>query len=198
METQVYEKSKAEIKKIIVVIGKTPKEILIPKITELKEVTQSMIAIGSIQRRKEEYRLKKQRQIDEITARIATSDEEADKEIAIIFESIHRFAKENKVELTNHNRIRTIKLLTGTFGWRESPSSVHITNKKTVLENIRKLKLERFIRYEPEINKEAMLKEPEIAKTIVGISIKKPEMFFVKPNSINEEFEKRLTKVAEE
>jgi phage host-nuclease inhibitor protein Gam len=197
MDTQNQD-SKNEKKNIIVVIGKVPKEVLIPKVTSLSEVTRAMITISAIQQRKEEYRLKKQKQINGITAMIANSDEEADKEIAVIFESIFRFAQENKIELTNHNRIRTIKLLTGRFGWRESPSSVHITNKKTVLESITKLKLERFIRYEPEINKEAILKEPEIAKTINGVSIKKPEMFFIKPTSINEEFEKRLTKVSEE
>jgi phage host-nuclease inhibitor protein Gam len=192
------QKTEKDVKKIVVVIGKAPKEILIPKVTSLNEVTKAMIAISSIQRRKEEYRIKKQKQIDEITSRVAVSDEEADKEITVIFESIFRFAQENKIALTNHNRIRTVKLLTGKFGWRESPSSIHITNKKTVMESIQKLGLKNFIRYEPEIDKEAMLKEPDVAKTINGVSIKKPEMFFIKPTSINEEFEKRLTKISEE
>jgi phage host-nuclease inhibitor protein Gam len=43
------------------------------------------------------------------------------------------------------------------------------------------LKLDRFLRQKLEVNKEAVLAEPEIAEQVKGITVKQDEDFFVAP-----------------
>ena len=45
-------------------------------------------------------------------------------------------------------------------------------------------KIHKFIRVKREVNKEAMLEDPELAKTVRGVSITKREQFFVKPSEV--------------
>ena len=61
---------------------------------------------------------------------------------------------------------------TGEVQWRNRPPSVSIRGADNVIELLRRLGLERFIRVKEEINKDAILNEKEAVKNIPGISIK--------------------------
>ena len=63
-------------------------------------------------------------------------------------------------------------------------------NPKAVLDQLRKLGLKRFIREREEVNKEAILNEPEAVAHVAGITISQGEDFIVTP------FETELTEVA--
>jgi phage host-nuclease inhibitor protein Gam len=52
------------------------------------------------------------------------------------------------------------------------------------------MRLERFIRLKPEVNKEAILNEPEAVRDVPGLSIKQDESFSIEP------FETALEEVA--
>ncbi|KKT96721.1 MAG: Mu-like protein prophage FluMu host-nuclease inhibitor protein gam, partial [Parcubacteria group bacterium GW2011_GWA2_45_15] len=58
---------------------------------------------------------------------------------------------------------------------------------ESILESLKSLKLKRFIRTKEEIDKEAMLKEPETAKTVKGVSISQHEEFVAKPTELQVE-----------
>lgn len=56
--------------------------------------------------------------------------------------------------------------------WRQRPPSVSVRGTDSVIEHLHKLGFEEFIRTKEEVNKEAMLLNPERAKTVNGVTIK--------------------------
>jgi len=62
-------------------------------------------------------------------------------------------------------------LITGLVRWRQRPPRVSIRAEAKVLDTLRKLGLERFIRNKEEPNKEAMLSDPAAVSGVSGISI---------------------------
>lgn len=77
----------------------------------------------------------------------------------------------NRDKLTNGGKVKTANLITGNVLWRQRPPSVSIRGAESVIETLKKLALERFIRTKEEPNKEAMLNEPDAVRGIAGISI---------------------------
>lgn len=88
----------------------------------------------------------------------------------------------NRNELTNNGKSKTGSFVTGEVQWRQKPPSVRILGVDLVLETLEKWGLTRFIRTKSEVNKEAILAEPEAVKGVSGISIKSGvEEFLIKP-----------------
>lgn len=77
---------------------------------------------------------------------------------------------------------KTADLGTGKVSWRIRPPSVRITGVADVLEALKRLGLQRFIRTKEEANKEAMQAEPEVARLVPGVAIgSEGEDFIVEP-----------------
>lgn len=94
---------------------------------------------------------------------------------------IQTWCEANRAELTD-GKSKTVKLVTGKISWRQRPPSVSLRKIDAVLESLRTLGLQRFIRNKEEVNKDAMLAEPEIAKTVAGVTIKTgAEDFVIEP-----------------
>ncbi len=89
--------------------------------------------------------------------------------------------------MTEQGKKKTVELPTGIFGWRTTPPSVSLKNVKKVMEELKKLGLTQFIRIKEEINKEAILREPDVAKHVKGILITQHEEFVVKPVEVQVE-----------
>jgi phage host-nuclease inhibitor protein Gam len=77
----------------------------------------------------------------------------------------------NRDKLTNSGRVKTANLITGNVLWRQRPPSVTVRGAESVIETLKKLALTRFIRTKEEINKEAMLNEPDAVRGIAGITV---------------------------
>ncbi len=98
-----------------------------------------------------------------------------------LLKGIQFWCEANRAELTD-GKSKTVNLVTGKISWRARPPSVRLTKIDSVLESLRTLGLQRFIRSKEEVNKDAMLAEPEIAQTVAGVSIKTGiEDFVVEP-----------------
>lgn len=78
---------------------------------------------------------------------------------------------------------KTADLGTGKVNWRFLPAKVTIRGgAEAVIEALKGLGLQRFIRTEEEPNKAAMLDEPETARTVPGVTIGSAgEEFIVEP-----------------
>ena len=126
---------------------------------------------------------------DTFAVRYQTRDEveTAIKEIGDLNRELERLVKENlspkqdavqawcesrRDELTQNGKTKTGSFNTGEVQWRQRPPSVGIRGAESVLESLRTLGLVRFIRTKEEVNKEAMLNEPELAATVAGVTIK--------------------------
>jgi phage host-nuclease inhibitor protein Gam len=107
------------------------------------------------------------------------------KRLQEIFATLSAYAAMERKRLTNDGATKTVKLAAGKIGWRKNPPSVKIKSKKKVedvIAEIRALKMPRFLRRVWELNKQAVLADPEGAAKITSLRIDKgQEEFFVAP-----------------
>lgn len=96
------------------------------------------------------------------------------------FKALHVYAEANKSELLSKNS-KTAKLSTGELIWRKSPPKVSVRDQDSVIVALRKHDLDDFIRTKEEVNKEAILADPDRVDGIKGITINSKEMFVAVP-----------------
>lgn len=103
-------------------------------------------------------------------------------EIAAKTEGLKIWAEANRAELTKDGKTKTADLGTGLLKWRTLPPSVRLTKVADILARLKGMNLRRFIRVKEEVNKDALLEEPDIAATVPGIRIGSAgEDFVVEP-----------------
>lgn len=76
---------------------------------------------------------------------------------------------------------KTALFAAGSVQWRVRPPSVRIKGAESVMDQLRRKGLERFLRIKEEINKEAILAEPEAVAKVTGIHIEQAEDFVIAP-----------------
>jgi len=76
-----------------------------------------------------------------------------------------------------------------------TPLSVSLRDAESILKSLRSLGLQRFIRIKEEVSKEAMLKEPDVAKTVKGVFIGQREEFVAKPTELEIEIATQVDKL---
>lgn len=96
-------------------------------------------------------------------------------------EGLRIWAEAHREELTRGGKRKSVDLGTGEIGWRLRPPRVLLRNVAGVIESLQALKLDRFLRTKLEVNKEAVLAEPEVAEQVKGVTIRQDEDFFVAP-----------------
>lgn len=98
-------------------------------------------------------------------------------------EGLKVYCEANRNRLTDMFRRKSTKFETGCVGWRDRPAKVTLRDKaEEIIARVKALGLGRFVRVKEEIDKEAMLREPAIARSIVGVSIGSAgEDFYVEP-----------------
>lgn len=95
---------------------------------------------------------------------------------------LKHFADKNRERLTGGER-KSVEYPTGVIGWRQSPPSVRLTNEEKAIAAAEDLGFLEFIRVKEEFNKQAALADPDKARKIKYVKIKKgEEVFFVKPS----------------
>lgn len=81
---------------------------------------------------------------------------------------------------------KTVAFKSGEVAWRLRPPAVAIKGAAALLNALKALGLERFIRTKEEVNKEAMLAEPAIASAVAGVQIGSAgEDFIIKPLALD-------------
>lgn len=107
--------------------------------------------------------------------------------------ALYAFAEANRKELTKNGIVKTVQLdQAGDIRWYDTPGKVEFRAKASaILQSIRRLRLVRkFVRKKPELNKQAMLADPELALTIPGIEILRIEKFSIRPVGIKTRVER--------
>lgn len=96
--------------------------------------------------------------------------------------AVQAYAEAHREDLTNGGKTKTVAFTTGEIGWRQRPPSVSVRAADTVIETLKRMGLNRFVRVKEEVNKEAILAEPEAARGIAGLAITVGvEDFFIVP-----------------
>ena len=172
-----------------------PKRAVVAVPKSLNEAAQFLAEIGQEQRATDKIRSGLNAKVDELKAEAMADDEPHQKKISQLVEGLFAFAEAHRDELTDGGKRKTVEVPTGTFGWRMTPPSVKLRDVESILESLKALKLERFIRTKEEVDKEAMLKEPEVAGTVKGVSIGQHEDFVAKPSELKVEIVTQVDKL---
>lgn len=154
------------------------------------EATRMVAEIGELQRARAVIQAQMN---DELAAIKADYEAEAlplGERLSRLTQGVQIWAAANRDELTRGGRVKTAPLPSGEIAWRVRPPKVAIRGAEAVIDALRRLGLDRFVRTKAEISKEAILAEPEAVAMITGISISQGEDFVIKP------FETALEEVA--
>ena len=111
---------------------------------------------------------------DEI-AKIAAAAQPALDELKICIETlqagVQTWCEANRDALTEGGKVKSANLITGEVSWRQRPPSVQVRGLDAVIATLKRLGLGQFVRTREEINKEAILNEPEQVRGVAGISL---------------------------
>jgi len=165
----------------------------VPK--HLDEAAKFLSSIGHEQREIDKIKTTLNEKIEELEAEVMDNVKPHEEKISQLVEGLFAFAESSRDKLTDGGKRKTVEVPTGIFGWRVTPPAVSLTSIKVVLASLKTLKLDRFIRTKEEPDKEAMLKEPEVAKTVKGVSISQREEFVVKPVELEVEIASNVKKL---
>ena len=104
-------------------------------------------------------------------------------QIAAWQEGIRIYAEANRARLTNGGKVKFHRFTTGTISWRTRPPKVSLRNIPQIIENVKQAGLTHFIRIKEEVNKDAMLDDPNAAAAIKGVTIGSAgEDFIIEPD----------------
>ncbi len=148
---------------------KTRAQITVPQSRD--EDAADIRKIGDYQRHIMRSQAEMNDAIAHITATFQPSLEALGAQLKTLQEGVQAYCEAHRHELTNEGRVKTANLITGEVQWRQRPPSVSVRGADTVIENLLRLGLGKFVREKLEINKEAILNEPEAVKGVAGVSV---------------------------
>lgn len=160
----------------------TLKKVALPVPTSLAEAADFLRRLGEHQRHIARIQTEVTGEIETIKAHATEATLPHQEAIQQLFDAIYAYGQSHRQELTEDGKKKTVSLPSGEIFWRRNPPSVSIRNVEQVVAACEKMGLGRFIRLKKEPDKEAMLKEPNVAGNIQGVAIKQDEEFGVKPS----------------
>lgn len=154
------------------------------------QVNEYIADIGRLQRERERLRADMNDEIAVIKQRYEEAALPLAEWIRERSYGVQIWCEANRAELTGHGKVKYAMLAAGKVNWRTRPPKVMLRGKERIIEAIKALSLGRFLRVAEDVNKEAMLAEPDLAASIDGVSIVQSEDFVITP------FETDLEEVA--
>lgn len=151
-------------------------------IPQNREATAAAIReIGEIQRNLTRIAADMNDEIADVKQKYETEAEPLRMRLEALQQGVQTWSEANRDAITQNGKVKTAIFTTGEVLWRKRPPSVVVRGAEAVLDQLRKLGLKRFIREKEEVNKEAILNEPEAVAHVTGISISQGEDFVVVP-----------------
>lgn len=145
-----------------------------------EQADETVRTIGELQRKRETLQTTMNEEIAAIKARYEAEAAPVAETIKALSHGVQVWAEAHRADLTR-NGSKTVKLGNGELRWRTRPPSVTVRAAGIVIEALKRLGLQRFLRVKEEINKEAILAEPDAVRDVKGISISQGEDFVIVP-----------------
>lgn len=92
-------------------------------------------------------------------------------QIKTLQDGVQGYCEAHRDDLTDGGKVKTANLVTGEVQWRKRPPSVSVRGADSVIETLKRLGLTRFVRTNEEVNKEAILNEPDQVKGVAGLKV---------------------------
>lgn len=127
--------------------------------------------IGDIQRESLRTTAEMNDAIAAITHRYQPRLDALGEQIKTLQEGVQGYCEAHRDELTDGGRVKTASLITGEVQWRQRPPSVSVRGAESVIETLKRLGLGKFVRTKEEVNKEAILNEPDAVRGVAGITV---------------------------
>ena len=146
-----------------------------------EEVNEAIAQIGAAQRERDRIATAMNEELASVRARYELEAAPHASVIEQFRQGIHIWAEANRIELTREGKTKTVKLASGEISWRTRPPKVRITGEGIVAEALKRLGLERFLRTKVEIDKNAILADPDAVAGVKGIALSQGEDFVIRP-----------------
>ncbi|MCX7258010.1 MAG: host-nuclease inhibitor Gam family protein [Polaromonas sp.] len=147
---------------------KTPAATRVPQ--SKTDCAADIKVLGDVQRQFERSRAEMNDAIAHIAQKFQPVLEAQQTHMTALQTGIQTFCEANRAQLCEGSG-KTANLVTGEVSWRQRPPSVSIRGADSVIETLHRMNLSRFVRTKLEVNKEAMLNEPDAVRGIAGISV---------------------------
>ncbi|UVS62485.1 MULTISPECIES: host-nuclease inhibitor Gam family protein [Nitrosomonas] len=135
------------------------------------EAAADIRKIGDLQRQLTRATTEMNDAIAHITQNFQPRLEALNDQLKTLLEGVQGYCEAHRLELTDGGKVKTANLITGEVQWRQRPPSVSVRGSDTVIEMLKRLGLERFIRIKEEINKEAVLNAPDQVRGVAGLTV---------------------------
>lgn len=135
------------------------------------DTAQDIAKLGELQRELAVMTATMNDEIAAITARFQPLLDEQKARIDLLQQGVQAWCEANREALTEGGKTKTANLVTGEVCWRTRPPSVAVRGADSVIDTLKRLGLVDFVRTKEEVNKEAILNEPDKARGVAGITI---------------------------
>lgn len=149
----------------------------------LDEVSASILGIGELQRERDRIQADMNGRLARIRVHYEARAKPNAERIAKLTRGVATWCEAHRDELTHGGKTKTARLATGDVSWRMRPPSVVVRGLSNVIAWFKANGLTRFLRVKEELDKEAILADPEAVEMVKGLSISQREDFVVKPFS---------------
>jgi phage host-nuclease inhibitor protein Gam len=157
----------------------------------IEEVDSLVAHIGELQREVSAKQSAMNKQIEALKGHYGPQVDLLVQAINQDLEAIEAYAAVNRNHLTGDGKTKTIKLRSGTISWRNTPKSVTIRGVQQVIDRLKALGLTQYIRVKEEVDKNAILANPDKALAIEGVKLTQREEFVVVPSNSQAEVIKK-------
>ncbi|KQC11112.1 MAG: host-nuclease inhibitor protein Gam [Methanolinea sp. SDB] len=138
--------------------------------------------IGRFQRERERLRADMNDEMAVVKERYEAAALPLGEKIKRLSAGVQTWCEAHRAELTQGGKVKHAVMAAGKVNWRMRPPRVSLRGKDNIIASFKALGLTRFIRTIEDINKEAVLAEPEIARQVAGVSITQSEDFVITPH----------------
>lgn len=157
------------------------KEDAVPTPTSREEAERLLAEIGREQREVSLIEQAMNEELEQVKAKHHEQAKPYNDSIEGKFAALHRWAEANRDSLLAKGG-KTARLATGLLTWRLTPPKVNVRGTDKVLAALDRFGLTRFVRTKREIDKDAILREPEAVEGVEGLSISQKEEFAAVPD----------------
>lgn len=148
---------------------KNKAQIYVPQSRD--EAAADIRKIGNLQRQAQRFTADMNDEIAHVTQIYQPRLDAINDQLKTLQEGVQGYCEAHRVELTDGGKVKTANLITGEVQWRQRPPSVSVRGSDAVIEMLKRLGLARFIRSKEEINKEAVLNEPDEVRGVAGLTV---------------------------
>ena len=145
------------------------------------EVAAAIAEIGEAQRERDRIQADKNDALAALREQYEQQAAPHAERIKTLARGVQAWCEAHRDELTQSGKVKTYAFASGEVRWRMRPPSVAIRAADVVIETLKALGLGRFVRTKEEVNREAILADPEAVSGIKGVSITQKEDFVVVP-----------------